>query len=100
MGEPACLGACAAQFDGPAPEIAATAGSELPLTTTAIVFDRAAVIEHNRIVLKYASPPPIFSEPVEPTLFLPRQGMDNGAEELGHRRLGDGVRGATRGTYD
>lgn len=50
------------------------------LITTAIVFDRAAVIEHNRAVLKWASSSPIFPEPVEPPTFLvasPAR-MDNG----------------------
>ena len=34
------------------PEIAPVAWREILLITTAIVFDRAAVIEHNRIALK------------------------------------------------
>jgi hypothetical protein len=50
------------------------------LITTAIVFDRAAVIEHNRTVLKWASSSPIFPQPVEPPTFLVPSPvrMDNG----------------------
>jgi hypothetical protein len=49
-----------AHFDGPAPQNRAHGGRrELLLSATVTVFDSAVDIEHNRIVLKWASSSPI-----------------------------------------